>query len=191
MLEIETKNKSGIPTEMKKNFHLRVLNSTTNPAIVNGDYHGSSLTLKWRKYDESARRTYIECEAPAGYLPFLSNNNPATGTALNNTFELIGEEPKHTVVLTWHTKTPSQTNGYWCGANMGSIVQGIGKTGLYHLVAKPMDGGNMSIPSTRGFSRSGITGKMMTGIDYAGYNRFSIEGLNSCFLQDMPPRTIM
>ena len=191
LLEIETRNRTGIPTELKNNFHLRAFNAGAAPAIVDGNYHDRNATafvnLKWVEYNESTGVTSIECEAPNGYLPFTTNNNPAVGTVINNTFELVGEPPKHTIVLTWQRKSPDEPEDYYCGANLGPIVQGMGNTGLYNLVAKPMDGGNMSLPSTRGISRSGITGKIINSSQHSGFNRFSIEGLNSCSLQDMPP----
>jgi len=185
LLWLPTQNKNGFPSELKKNFTLRVTNAGASPSIPNGDYNDIDSTtfvnLKYRSHDDN----YTYVEATCNSFPTLPP--VAAGSVINSDFQLIGEEPKHSIVLGWHTKAPSQSRGYWCGANMGPIVQGMGSIGLYNLVAKPMDGGNMSIPSTRGRSRSGITGDSLIGFSSQGYNRFSIEGLNSCAMQESPP----
>ena len=51
------------------------------------------------------------------------------------------------------------------------------------MTAKPMDGGNMGLPDIKHESR----GAQPSALSGHGYSRFSIEGLNSCALPDLPP----
>lgn len=108
----------------------------------------------------------------------------ATG-ATSVTFD--AEPPKHTVVLSWEKNAPSSDAGYWSGANLGPIIQGIGTTvPQWKMLAKPMDGGNMALPAVNAVSRSGKSADI-DGAATSGFSRFSIEGLNSCITPNIPP----
>ena len=90
---------------------------------------------------------------------------------------------QHTVVVSWESDTPTG-GGYWGTANGGPIVQGLGAPlPVWYLAAKPMDGGNMGLPDIGHESR----GAQPSALSGHGYSRFSIEGLNSCALPDLPP----
>jgi len=92
-------------------------------------------------------------------------------------------EQQHTVVVSWESDTPTG-GGYWGTANGGPIVQGLGAPlPVWYLTAKPMDGGNMGLPDITHESR----GAQPSALSGHGYSRFSIEGLNSCVLPDLPP----
>ena len=115
-----------------------------------------------------------------------SNGSTLPNDILSNaTFTIAGEPPKHTIVLTWEQRTPNSAGGYWAEANAGPIIQGLGQSvPTWLLAAKPLDGGNMGLPAP-GFDSKGSTAVAhSTG---HGYVRFSIEGLNSCDLPDIPP----
>ncbi len=93
-------------------------------------------------------------------------------------------EEQHTVVVSWEIDAPTG-GGYWGTANGGPVVQGLGASlPVWYLTAKPMDGGNMGLPAANADSRGASPSTHTTG---HGYSRFSIEGLNSCSLPDMPP----
>ena len=93
-------------------------------------------------------------------------------------------DEQHTVVVSWEIDTPTG-GGYWGTANGGPVVQGLGASlPVWYLTAKPMDGGNMGLPAANADSRGASPLTHTTG---HGYSRFSIEGLNSCSLPDMPP----
>lgn len=104
-----------------------------------------------------------------------------TGTA---SFTINNEvEQQHTVVVTWESDTPTG-GGYWGTANGGPIIQGLGAPiPVWHMAAKPMDGGNMGLPDVGHESR----GAQPSALSGHGYSRFSIEGLNSCYLPSLPP----
>ena len=91
---------------------------------------------------------------------------------------------QHTVVVSWEQDTPTG-GGYWGTANGGPIVQGLGvDLPVWHLTAKPMDGGNMGVAKCQCRFKRGTAPTHSVG---HGYSRFSIEGLNSCTMPDMPP----
>lgn len=93
-------------------------------------------------------------------------------------------EEQHTVVVSWEIDAPTG-GGYWGTANGGPVVQGLGASlPVWYLTAKPMDGGNLGLPAANADSRGASPSTHTTG---HGYSRFSIEGLNSCSLPDMPP----
>jgi hypothetical protein len=178
--ELATRNLNGFPSELIDNFSLKAESSTTSPYIAAGTYENP--TMRHRKSaDES---DYNEVHVVLGSTPTITGS-PSAGDALTNTFTLIGESPKHTIAITWETYEPSTDYGYWAAANCGPIVQGMGAIGVHRLIAKPMDGGNMGLPSVNAISRSGITSAR--SLTTHGYNRFSIEGLNSCVMTPMPP----
>ena len=54
----------------------------------------------------------------------------------------------------------------------------------WNLLAKPLDGGNMGLPATNYDCKGSVATAHSSG---HGYVRFSIEGLNSCDLPDIPP----
>ena len=98
---------------------------------------------------------------------------------------------QHTIVATWESETPTG-GGYWGTANGGPIVQGLGTSiPVWHLTAKPMDGGNMGLPAINADSRGAIPitdgSPESNHTLHRGFSRFSIEGLNSCQLPSIPP----
>jgi len=125
-----------------------------------------------------------------GCTGITSAHNSGVGVSipeslLNATVTVPGEPAKHTVVLTWETNTPASPGGYWAAANGGPVVQGLGASvPIWYFTAKPMDGGNMGLPAPNYDSRGSTAVAHTTG---HGYVRFSIEGLNSCNMVDMPP----
>lgn len=103
----------------------------------------------------------------------------------NASFTVAGEPAKHTIVLTWEKRTPNSAGGYWAEANGGPIIQGLGQSvPTWFLTAKGMDGGNMGLPATN-YDSKGCTA--VAHSTNHGYVRFSVEGLNSCDLPDIPP----
>jgi hypothetical protein len=118
---------------------------------------------------------------------FTSLRNSGTGAPTSSqTFTITAETPKHTVVVSWEKNSPNAAGGYWAPANAGPIVQGLGAPlPMWKLIAKPMDGGNMGIPALNYDSRSGKTA--LAHSTNHGYTRFSVEGLNSCSMAEMPP----
>jgi len=108
-----------------------------------------------------------------------------SGTSGVATASVPGEPAKHTVILTWEATTPNSAGGYWAAANAGPVIQGLGASvPTWYLTAKPMDGGNMGIPALNYDSKGSTAVAHSSG---HGYVRFSIEGLNSCNLPDIPP----
>ena len=92
------------------------------------------------------------------------------------------QPPQHTVVITWNH---NGGDGYWAGANGGPVIQGLGQTlPVWHLVAKPLDGGNMGLPALNYDARGGAA---VAHTENHGFCRFSIEGLNSAVMPSMPP----
>jgi len=101
------------------------------------------------------------------------------------TVSVTGAPAKHTMVMTWEADSPNSAGGYWAPANAGPVIQGLGSSvPTWNLTAKPMDGGNMGLPTTAHDSKGCTAVAHGSG---HGYVRFSIEGLNSCDLPDMPP----
>ena len=115
----------------------------------------------------------------------IYNHTTATDyTNLTDDFTITNDsEEQHTVVVSWETEAPTG-GGYWGTANGGPVVQGLGAPlPVWYLTAKPMDGGNMGLPDITHESR----GAQPSALSGHGYSRFSIEGLNSCALPDLPP----
>ena len=179
-VELATRNVNGFPSEMFDNFSLKAESSATSPRIAAGTY--SNPTMRHRK--SGIYNDYTEVHVVLDSTPTLTGS-PSAGTALTNTFTLIGEPAKHTIAITWEKHAPSTNGGYWGAANCGPIVQGMGGIGVHRLIAKPMDGGNMGLPALNYDSRSGITANEHSSNH--GFNRFSIEGLNSCLMPLIPP----
>lgn len=181
-LDITTQDKHGFPSELTKDFVLRVEAGSGSPTkyVTAGDYQDP--TLRYVRQGNASQTARILLTFSSGPT-FVGS--PVNGDTLENVFTLVGEPPKHTVLLSWDLNTPNTNDGYWSAANGGPIVQGMGSIGVHRLVAKPMDGGNMGIPALNYDSRSGITA--LAHANAHGFNRFSIEGLNSCNMASIPP----
>lgn len=128
------------------------------------------------------------------YIDFnITSDSAGSGDIAENEPILIRNEveEQHTVVVSWEGDVPSN-GGYWGSANGGPIVQGLGsELPTWFLTAKPMDGGNMGLPALNHETRGGKPIKdKANGSNFTlnrGFSRFSIEGLNSCSIQPMPP----
>lgn len=123
----------------------------------------------------------------AGEIIFNIYDHASSGanvTARSLTLSITNDsEEQHTVVVSWESEAPTG-GGYWGTANGGPVVQGLGAPlPVWYLTAKPMDGGNMGLPDITHESR----GAQPSALSGHGYSRFSIEGLNSCALPDLPP----
>ena len=138
-----------------------------------------------------------------GWEKYIDSNNPlntnqirfnvikaeiATGSMINIpsalSWTLVDDSEQHTVVVSWEYDTPTG-GGYWGTANGGPIVQGLGTSlPVWYLTAKPMDGGNLGLPSLTYDSKGAQPAAHALG---HGYSRFSIEGLNSCVMPELPP----
>lgn len=181
-LEIASYNRNGFPSELSVESILRVENNTGTKYLTNGDY---ALTdLRWKKQSVTSASTNSLVRVTINQTS-LGNGSPSNGDTLTNDFTLIGEEDKHSILITWELNEPSTNAGYWSASNGGPIVQGMGAIGVHRLIAKPMDGGNMGLPALNYDSRSGITAQKHSSNH--GYNRFSIEGLNSTNMPNIPP----
>lgn len=178
-LKLPTTDKYGFPSELFNNFALKVEASTTSPYMAAGSYSNPSIRIT----RHGTISVEGDVEAILDSTPTITGSVSA-GTLLTNTATLIGESPKHTIAIAWENYEPSTDGGYWAAANCGPVVQGMGAIGVHRLVAKPMDGGNMGLPAVNAESRSGIT---TAATLTHGFNRFSIEGLNSCTMASMPP----
>ena len=170
------------PSELQNSdFSVKIESSSTSPHIAAGTYEGISLKAITGSGNGSQG---IRCNVTFDTTPTITGS-PSVGDTFTNIFTIIGEPAKHTIALSWETYSPSTNQGYWSAANCGPIVQGMGAIGVHRLVAKPMDGGNMGLPALNYDSRSGITANQHSSNH--GYNRFSVEGLNSCVMPNMPP----
>lgn len=123
----------------------------------------------------------------AGEIIFNIYDHASSGanvTARSLTLTIPNDsDEQHTVVVSWESVAPTG-GGYWGTANGGPVVQGLGAPlPVWYLTAKPMDGGNMGLPDLTHESR----GAQPSALSGHGYSRFSIEGLNSCALPDLPP----
>jgi hypothetical protein len=134
-----------------------------------------------KEINTTTNTTTAELTIPASTYFY---NSPTAGDTLDNTGFLQGGSEQHTIVLKWNYDATS-VSSYWGSANCGPVVQGLGSTGLFNFVAKPMDGGNMGLPAINYESRNGI--KATAHATNHGFSRFSIEGLNSCDLPAIPP----
>ena len=93
------------------------------------------------------------------------------------------QPPQHTVVISWNHEGGAGV--HWAGANGGPVIQGLGQTlPVWHLVAKPLDGGNMGLPALNYNAKGGAATQHT---ENHGFCRFSIEGLNSAVMPSMPP----
>lgn len=142
-----------------------------------------TITVGGTDYSYTKVETFSETKAR-----FTVSTTPFTpGSASSAAVSVAGESAKHTVVVSWRGRDGSDGNAqtYSAEATLGPVVQGVGSSvPLWKFIAKPMDGGNMGIPAVNKESRSG---RLATNLSGHGYCRFSIEGLNSCYLPEMPP----
>ena len=160
----------GYPSDLPKQGRIVVVGGTAA-----GTYNYTDLSLRFL----GNTLAFVK-------LTIASHGIPVGSTgATSVTFD--AEPPKHTVVLSWEKNAPSSDAGYWSGANLGPIIQGIGTTvPQWKMLAKPMDGGNMALPAVNAVSRSGKSADV-DGAATSGFSRFSIEGLNSCITPNIPP----
>lgn len=175
--KIRTLSGTAVPTEMIGKFQLKVQAAGVSKQLNAGTY---SLATEPVFLYRSGNFAYVSMTSTG--FGFLSS--PTAGDLLVGNFDISLEStdaPIHTVVLGWQKINP---HSYWAEANLGPVVQGVGTIGLHKLIAKPMDGGNMGLPSPNHSSKSGREALAMMGM---GYNRFSIEGLNSCNMPSIPP----
>tara|TARA_R110002126_G_scaffold56437_5_gene150776 strand:+ start:11458 stop:18990 length:7533 start_codon:yes stop_codon:yes gene_type:complete len=151
---------------------------------------GSATTYNYTAIEEYNNKGYAILTVTS--LPSYSSTKVPTNWT---TATITGEPEKHTIVLSWNknyvstspaitSATTGATNTHWSPANLGPVVQGIGSIPLWKLIAKPMDGGNMALPATNSLYKGG--GGKTVSWAYGGYNRFSIEGLNSCYSPAVP-----
>ena len=176
-LSLPSINENGFPSEVAFRSQIKTTKdaSATNKYMDTGTY---DVALEYIGINGNFTIVKATSAGFSFHAPGSSNQ------LLNNTTVLLGQPATHTVILTWELKNPSTSQGYWSEANCGPVIQGLGPKAIWDLVAKPMDGGNMGLPALKYTSRSGITAQEYQG---AGYNRFSIEGLNSTFLESIPP----
>ena len=135
---------------------------------------------------------YAILTIPSGLPNYSSTAVPSNHT----TGHIVGEPEKHTIVFSWNRNRTgddggsgsanSNTDIYWSPANMGPVVQGISGVPLWKFITKPMDGGNMALPSPHRVYRGGGGKAGVTELTRGGYCRFSIEGLNSCYSPAVP-----
>ena len=160
-------------------------NLTLNYTAISGYYYGPKrLGSAVTGQDSKADFTITE---NLSSTIFQVSSHPDTLSGA--TFSIAGEPEKHTIVITWEQRPTSANwdtdHNYWAPANGGPIIQGLGQSvPTWNLLAKPLDGGNMGLPATN-YDCRGSTATIHT--NGHGYVRFSIEGLNSCELPDIPP----
>jgi len=180
--------RNGFPSDMPQSGTLTYNDGNhTNLSIT---YTGVSAFRRGGEYYNGSpkdQRTYVDFTVSGGNLSSqitqVSTSGPEVITSA--TVSIPGEPAKHTMVLTWENITPNAAGGYWATANGGPIIHGLGQAvPTWYLAAKPMDGGNMGLPALNYDSRGSTASAHSTG---HGYVRFSIEGLNSCNLPDIPP----
>jgi hypothetical protein len=180
--------RNGFPSDMPQSGTLTYNDGGhTNLSIT---YTGVSVVRRggWQHNSTPFDQTsYVDFTVTGGTLQSqitqVGGSYPETLTSATAT--IAGEPAKHTIVMTWETVTPNAAGGYWAPANGGPVIQGIGASvPMWYLGAKPMDGGNMGLPSPNYDSKGSTAVAHSTG---HGYVRFSIEGLNSCNLPDIPP----
>ena len=180
--------RNGFPSDMPQSGTLTYNDGNhTNLSIT---YTGVSAFRRGGEYYNGSpkdQRTYVDFTVSGGNLSSqitqVSTSGPEVITSA--TVSIPGEPAKHTMVLTWENITPNAAGGYWATANGGPIIHGLGQAvPTWYLAAKPMDGGNMGLPALNYESRGSTALAHSTG---HGYVRFSIEGLNSCNLPDIPP----
>ena len=179
-------NFNNMPTDIpKRGTIVGNPNSTLNDAS-NQDVGTYTLTYDgWQIVSDTSIQfniTKAETTAAGGVKDITDSTttdaDQPTWFVQNDTTE------QHTVVVSWEIDAPTG-GGYWGTANGGPIVQGLGASlPVWYMTAKPMDGGNLGLPATNAESRGAVPATHTTG---HGYSRFSIEGLNSFSLPDMPP----
>ena len=186
--------KSGYPSDMPKSGTITLTDANESVALTYTNitpvrYGGSKHTNE--TYDQSAFADFTITGSLTSLVGQIDSNFPHrlfnnVGSSTGNaTISIAGEPAKHTVVISWETNTPHSAGGYWSPANGGPVIQGLGASvPTWYLTAKPMDGGNMGIPATNYDSKGSTAVAHSTN---HGYVRFSIEGLNSCNMADMPP----
>ena len=152
---------------------------------------GTETTYNYTAINEYNQKGYAILTV-SGLPSYSSTAVPTNWT----TAKITGEPEKHTIVFSWNRNrtgedgstgaADSNTDIYWSPANMGPVVQGVGGVPLWRLIAKPMDGGNMALPSPNRVYRGGGGKAGVTEASGGGYCRFSIEGLNSCYSPPVP-----
>jgi len=153
---------------------------------------GTETTYNYTAINEYNQKGYAILTV-SGLPGYSSTGVPANWT----TAKITGEPEKHTIVFSWNRNRTAEDGTatgyanfnddiYWSPANMGPVVQGVGGVPLWRLIAKPMDGGNMALPSPHRVYRGGGGKAGVTEASGGGYCRFSIEGLNSCYSPAVP-----
>ena len=160
-------------------------NLTLNYTAISGYYYGPKR-LGATVTGQDSKANFTITENLSSTIDQVSSHPDTLSGA---TFEIAGEPKKHTIVMTWEQRPTSANwdtdHNYWAPANGGPIIQGLGQSvPTWNLLAKPLDGGNMGLPATNYESKGSTATAHTTG---HGYVRFSVEGLNSCELPDIPP----
>lgn len=186
--------KNGYPSDMPKSGTITLTDANESVALTYTNItpvrFGSKKYLNV-SHDQSAFADFTISGSLTSLVGQINSSFPhrlfnnVSGSSGNATISVAGEPAKHTVVISWENNTPVSAGGYWSPANGGPVIHGLGASvPTWYLTAKPMDGGNMGIPATNYDSRGSTAAAHTTG---HGYVRFSIEGLNSCNMADMPP----
>ena len=181
--------KNGYPSDMPQSGTL---------SYTDGDH--TALSVSYSAITAFRRGPQIQngyVEDQCSYADFTVTGGPTLQSQITQvggsypeslssaTISIAGEPAKHTIVISWEATTPNTAGDYWAAANGGPIIQGLGTSiPTWRLTAKPMDGGNMGLPATNHESKGSTALAHTTG---HGYVRFSIEGLNSCNLPEIPP----
>ena len=161
------------------------------PTTTKNDSNGNSVSGYTLTYDgceqvspDYYRFNITKVENSGGAVTDIAANGVITNATDMNWTVNNDTKEQHTVVVSWEIETPTG-GGYWGTANGGPVVQGLGAPlPVWYLTAKPMDGGNLGLPALNYDSRGATPNAHTTA---HGYSRFSVEGLNSCILPDLPP----
>ena len=148
-----------------------------------------TITVASTDYSYTKVETFSQTSGTAKARFTISTTPFSPGSASSAAVSVAGDTAKHSVVVSWRGRTlpVSLSNTHSAEATLGPIVQGVGTTvPLWKFIAKPMDGGNMGIPAVNKQTSNGRNVANL-GVLGHGYSRFSLEGLNSCYLADMPP----
>jgi len=187
-VEMNGAYRNGIPSDIPLSGTLTYNDGDhTNLSITYTDIVALRLGPRYNQGTTEGQTSFVDFTVTGGTLESqITQVGSSYPDALSSaTVSIPGEPAKHTIVLTWENTTPNTAGGYWASANGGPIIQGLGASiPIWYLTAKPMDGGNMGIPAP-GYDSRGSTALAHTSGH--GYVRFSIEGLNSCNLPDIPP----
>ena len=177
-------NMNNIPTDIPQRGTIKGNTATLLNDTAGADVGNYTLTYdSWQITSQSSiifNITKVEATSTVSDIEASETASSTLPTWLvqNDTAE------QHTVVVSWEIDAPTG-GGYWGTANGGPIIQGLGASlPVWYLTAKPMDGGNLGLPAANADSRGATPSTHTTG---HGYSRFSVEGLNSCSLPDMPP----